>query len=384
MTSTSTCQVLFDIEESKKKLKMDILSELEKSGFSVKKKELEHKTSKDDIRKLHRAAVENVRKKYKSSLVKNETQLIKFIANGTDIVPEDIKPKLIYVDANSEHWPLFNYIKIHWSVPISIGYGKRLCYIVFDDNTEKVIGIFGLQDPVFSIPQRDNYIGWSKEQKEKNMNMAMDGYVIGSVPPYNMILGGKLIASLLFSDKVRQDFKRKYKGTKSFILKREHPGDLVLITTLSALGKSTMYDRIRLPNEQRYISVGYSVGYGDFHFNGIIYKRMKELVKLQRPPSEKNADWGTGYRNRREVVHKALRLLNLDRNYIRHGVQRELFLIPLARNYKQVLINNSKPDYYNTSVQEITDFIKERWIIPRSKKNQDYKKWYNNEYLLWQ
>lgn len=365
------------------KLKKDVLLELEKSGFIINKKELEHDPSKENLRKLHKSAVEDTQKKYSRTLRKKEHKMIQYIANGTDIDPEEIDPILIQINSDSEYWDLFNYIKIHWSIPISKGYGKRLCYIVFDKNTDKAMGIIGLQDPVISIPQRDHYIGWDKTCKDKNINLVMDGYVIGSVPPYNMILGGKLISSLLFSNQIRKDFYKKYCGKKSLILGRTHTGELALITTLSALGKSAMYDRIQLPNKQKFISIGYSHGYGEFHFNGAVYKRMKKLAYAYKPPSYKKEEWGIGYRNKREVVYKALQVLNIPRNYCKHGVKRELFLAPLAKNYKHVLSQNKKPDYYNITVEEITNFMKKRWVIPRSIRISDYKNWNNDKYLIW-
>ena len=246
------------------------------------------------------------------------------------------------------------------------------------------MGILGLADPVFSIGKRDEIIGWDKEKKKINLSMVMDGFVIGSLPPYSMILGGKLVASLLFSNQVRKDFSNKYKGNKSLISGRVHSGNLVLITTLSALGKSVMYDRIRLTNGQKFISIGYSEGYGEFHFNGEIYEKMKKLVLQYKPPSQKKKEWGTGFRNKREVVRKALSLLNISLNYNIHGIKREQFLIPLAKNFHDVLCKNVKPDYYDISVNEISEYMIKRWIIQRAKRRPEFKKWENKEYLLWE
>ena len=36
----------------------------------------------------------------------------------------------------------------------------------------------------------------------------MDAYVLGAVPPYNMLLGGKLVASLVRSRDIYDDFAR--------------------------------------------------------------------------------------------------------------------------------------------------------------------------------
>jgi len=367
------------------KIRNDILTELEKSGFIINKKKLVHdSSSKQNLRLLHASAVKHMRDKYSKYLKeKEEKELIEYIANGDEVSPQNIQPKLVYVDSSSKYWDLFNYVKIHWSVPISSGYGRRLCYVVFDEYNNKVMGILGLSDPVFSIPQRDKMIGWTEEQKKLNISKIMDGFVIGAVPPYTMLLGGKLVASLLFSNQIRRDFYRKYSGRKSLISGKIHSGDLVLITTLSALGKSAMYDRIKLPNGQKFISIGYSVGYGEFHFNGRIYENMKKIAYKYNFPSQKKKEWGTGFRNKREVVGKTLTILGIPKSYCKHGVKRELFLIPLAENFKDVLTKDEKPRYYDNSVNEISEYMKERWVIPRSKRRPSFKVWKNKEYLLW-
>lgn len=370
--------------EDMEKLKNKILEELQKSGFILKEDKLEFEGDKNQIRLLHQSAVDEMRKKYLKQLKPNEPELIKNIANGDEVVPENIKPVLEYVDSNMENWDLFNYIKIHWSIPVSAGYGRRLCFIVRDKNNNKVIGIIGLCDPVFLIPTRDKFIGWGKDEREINIRKVLDAFVLGAVPPYNLILGGKLVASMLFSNEIRNAYKLKYKGKKSLISGKKHSGDLVLITTLSALGKSAIYDRIKIPTGQRYVSCGNSFGWGEFHFNGSTYSEMKKMVSLYKPASIKAEKWGTGFRNKREVVDKSLRLLDIPRTYMRHGIEREQFIIPLASNYKEVLKSNEIPSYYDISVNEIASFIKKRWVIPRAERDPSYREFKRETYKLWE
>ena len=364
-------------------LRKNILAKLKNSGFILDGNELSYTQTKDNIRALHEQSAIEMRKKYSRTLKQKETNLLKYIANGTDLVPEDIEPYLMYVDSSTQYWDLFNYIKIHWSIPISSGYGRRLCYIVFDKSNDKVIGILGLADPVFMIPARDDHIGWKKEEKNANISKIMDGYVIGAAPPYNMILGGKLVGSLLFSNQIRKDFMNKYTGTKSFISGKEHSGDLALISTLSALGKSAIYDRLKISDEQRFISCGYSKGWGEFQFNGEIYKDMLKLVRIYGIASEKSSNWGAGFRNKREVVQKSLRLLDIPNAYMKHGINREQFILPLAKNYKEVLTKGIKPNYYINSTEDISEFIKKRWILPRIERTPKYENWVRENYSLW-
>lgn len=64
----------------------------------------------------------------------------------------------------------------------------------------------------------------------------MDAYVIGALPPYNYLLGGKLISYILASDEVREVFSRKYGKTKY--------DQLAAIFTTSLYGKSSQYNII--------------------------------------------------------------------------------------------------------------------------------------------
>lgn len=364
-------------------LKKAILEEIENCGFVINGNKLEHKGNKEDIRKLHQLAVQSQREKYKEKLRGKEPELLNYIANGKDIDPHEIKPELVYVDSKTEHWDLFRYIKLHWSIPISNGYGRRLCYVIFDKNNDKVIGILGLADPVYSTGIRDHHIGWNAENKKKQLKKVMDGFVIGAVPPYNQILGGKLVASLLCSNQVRNDFKNKYAKSLSYISKTKHTGELAIITTLSALGKSSLYDRISLPNGQKFISVGYSKGWGEFHFYGDTYNQMKELVSNQLGASKKHKNWGTGFKNKREVVEKTFKILGIPKGIGKHGINREQYVIPLAKNYREALQGKEEPEYYNLSTEDISEYMKNRWMIPRSKRKGGYKEWKKENYQLW-
>ena len=88
---------------------------------------------------------------------------------------------------------------------------------------------------VISLPPRDQYIGWSRENKfdHKKLNSVSIAQTIVGVQPfgYNM-LGGKLIASLCSDPMIQKDWKRKYKDT------------LTGITTTSLFGSYSMYNRI--------------------------------------------------------------------------------------------------------------------------------------------
>ena len=74
----------------------------------------------------------------------------------------------------------------------------------------------------------------------------MDAYVVGAVPPYSQLIGGKLVAALMASTEVKRVYERKYLGRQAVISEKKHRARLVLLTTTSALGRSSLYNRLSL------------------------------------------------------------------------------------------------------------------------------------------
>jgi hypothetical protein len=70
-----------------------------------------------------------------------------------------VAPRLVEVLRDSDDELLFRYASLHWSIPTSSGYGRRLRFLVEDAHNGKLIGLFGLCDPVFSVAARDAWWG---------------------------------------------------------------------------------------------------------------------------------------------------------------------------------------------------------------------------------
>lgn len=83
------------------------------------------------------------------------------------------------------------------------------------------MGLIAIGDPVFNLAVRDNYIGWNASDRSDRLVNVMDAYVLGAIPPYNSLLCGKLIASLLRTQEIYDDFSRKYGSTTGLISKSE-------------------------------------------------------------------------------------------------------------------------------------------------------------------
>lgn len=367
-------------------LRERIIRSLRIQGFRVRNgtilppKEL----SKERIRDLHETAVEHRIDRAKDGLSRMEKELLGRVASGKEICPSRITPRLVKVLPESEEELLFRYASLHWSIPVSSGYGRRLRFLVVDDHNGKLIGLIGLGDPVYSLGPRDEWVGWAVSDRKKRLGNVMDAFVLGAVPPYSFLLCGKLVAMLAASDTVRHAFKRKYGGARSVIRRKVHDGRLALITTTSALGRSSVYNRLRLGDRLLYQSVGYTKGSGEFHFSNGLYGAITEFAEEHCEPTAKQARWGTGFRNRREVIKKSLPALGLSSDWVYHGIEREVFVIPLARNTREFLQGqHTRLLWHEQSEAEMFEYFRDRWMLRRVSWDKRFEAWSKDEWLIW-
>jgi hypothetical protein len=284
-----------------------------------------------------------------------------------------MSPELVEVKPDSEDEQLFRYASLHWSIPVSSGYGRRLRFLVIDRHNDKLIGIIGLGDPVFALRARDSWIGWSAQARRERLRQVMDAFVLGAVPPYSYLLCGKLVAMLVASDPVRGAFRRKYSHSRSLINGHDGCGELALVTTVSALGRSSIYRRIRLGDRPLYVPVGFTRGSGEFQFLNGTYELMREFAITHTAPTAKQAQWGTGFRNRREVVRKCLSALGISTDWNYHGIEREIFVVPLAANTREYLRGDDAelmPESH--SVEQLSRAFATRWLERRAQTDHRY------------
>jgi hypothetical protein len=339
---------------------------------------------KEKLRKVHELAVKHRIEQCKHGLLRHEERLMGYIAKGTEVNPESVSPVLVEVGRDSEEELLFRYASLHWSIPISSGYGRRIRFLVFDESNNKLIGLFGFRDPVYGLAARDNWIGWNEKARRNRLQHVMDAFVLGAVPPYSALLCGKLVAMLLTSTEVRAAFKRKYQNRRSCIRRRLLDGRLALVTTTSALGRSSIYNRLRFRNRLLYQSVGFTQGSGEIHFSNGEYDSIFDYATRYCDPTAKHSRWGRGFRNRREVVRICLGKIGLSQNWTYHGIKREVFVIPLAKNCQEFLRGeHSKLFWLDHSANELFRWFRDRWLLPRAKRDPRFLEFDPNTFRLW-
>ena len=193
-------------------------------------------------------------------------QLIRHFASGANLDVARITPRIEVVRSGTWQSNLFRLASYYWRIPISEGYGRRLRFLVWDDHHKKLIGLFALGDAVFNLRARDEFIGWDHHRRVDAMVHLMDAYALGAVPPYNMLLGGKLVASLIRTQDVVDTFQAKYHESVGVISGQSKHAQLVAVTTTSALGRSSLYNRLRIGGQSIFDSIGSTSGWGHFTF----------------------------------------------------------------------------------------------------------------------
>jgi hypothetical protein len=328
---------------------------------------------KEKIRSLHSITRQRKLVLEAKFLKSNLDSLSHFFADGTDINVSEFSPKIIHVKADSKMARLFRLSSLLWSVPVSHGFGRRLRFLVIDESNGKLVGLFAIGDPVFNLQIRDRLIGWDHHQRAKALYHVMDIFILGAIPPYADLLCGKLIAMLAVSDEVRNAVYKKYEGKITNIRREKKQPHLVLLTTASALGRSSLYNRIKFKELQLYNLIGETKGWGHFHLGDGTYEMMRKFLEDIGHPIVKRNRFGQGPNWKMRTIRICLEELGLSSDLLKHGIPREIYIVPLASNYIEYLNDEAPtPDYYDFPSCELISFFKKRWLIPRSERIKRY------------
>jgi hypothetical protein len=217
----------------------------------------------------------------------------------------------------------------------------------------------------------------------------MDITVCGAIPPYTHILGGKLVCALLFSPEVVQHYRQRYGDQESVIASSMQGASvlrsprLVLLGTTSLYGiGSSQYNRIRIPLRElggtdgevlKYEELGLSKGYGSFHVSVTTVRLIGKLLARRVEGRRVNSIFGEGVNPLMRKIREAFELLRLPSDaLLLHGNRRVVYGVPLARNFRDVLIGLAdRPSYFlsmarpTEETKALAVFWRKRWLAPR-------------------
>lgn len=330
-------------------------------------------TDKESIRKMYVAERRRFVEEKNHLLQRLERRALPFFATGDEVSPDRIHPRIELVESPLQV-DIFRYACLLWSIPVSPGFGRRMRFLVFDEANEKLIGVFGLSDPVYCLAVRDSWIGWSDQDKRLRLWHAMDTFVLGAVPPYNYLLGGKLVALLATSNEVRKHFVSRYKGRPSGILGIIRDPHLVLLTTTSAMGRSSMLNRLNREGESIWKSLGMTLGWGHFHLGNGHFEAMADFMREEFPDVFRSYKFGGGPSWKLRVIRSCLRELDIPATALNHGIKREVFAAPLSSNWNEFLQGRCDlPKFLDRPTYDLMSFFRRRWLLPRATRDPRYK-----------
>lgn len=344
------------MENDKVKVKKKIIKNLEDYGIIWD--ETERKVIVQDFREVQAKLAQQTNSKGKEyyDRVKN------YLARPEDINITKIDPYLVIVEQKADHKRLWSYAISYWSIPVTVGYGRRIRYFVFDRQNDKLIGIVGLCDPVIGLGVRDKSIGWTKEQKKQRLYNCMTAYILGAIPPYNCVLSSKLVALTLMFPKVRRDFYQKYKDSPSVITGINKKPDLVYIDTLGAFGKSAIYNRL-----MNWSFIDYTKGQSHLHItaNGS-WEMIKEIVPKDVFGTYK---FGNGPNWKMRILKRGLRELDISEDMLSIGWKRGYYCCTLAKNWQEYLLGKTnRVTWRKFTEKDLIEYWHQRWVIPRLEK----------------
>ena len=306
-------------------------------------------------------------------------------ANGSDITPENITPKLLLVKTTEEQ-DLFRLARYTWSLPYSRGYGRRLRFLIIDEGHDTLMGVLGLQSAPINFLPRDRRVSYPENRKVELVNQTMDAFTLGAVPPYNRLLGGKLMVCAAASKDIVDAYREKYAGTTTWIDGKTLPSHLVMVTTTSAFGRSSIYNRVNYRDastgQQRKLAepLGYTKGYGNFHLQEV-YPDIKKFL-AQQGYEDATLGYGRGPKPVWQNISRTLTMLGMSHKELNHGVTRQAWGITLAKNAWDYLGGNEAvPEFYNIPFEQLAAWWKDERLLPRAERIDDWRQISKNSVL---
>jgi hypothetical protein len=278
--------------------------------------------------------------------------------------------QIVEDDANeSNKWTLMRRM-IH-TMSWTANPGRNVKIFVRDRGTGKVLGQISLASDVTSLSARDNFIGWTKDDKFKEgklNNTSIASTIVCTQPLGYNFLGGKLVAMMTTVPEVREYWKSKYGNT------------LVAVGTTSLYGVHSQYNGIPL-----FKTLGESTGKigikPDDKYYEPWHKWLKEnraswyqdAITNERIRNGKNMGLGDGVSGpvsgiKQKILTQILKECGVKLSDYHHGFKRGIYLAMMYENGNDFLcgrIDESElkiKDKFEQGIPYITDWWKRKAI----------------------
>lgn len=227
--------------------------------------------------------------------------------------------------------------------------------------------------------------------------------VCGAVPPYNALLGGKLVAMLAASPEVVLEYRRRYQSLPSIIASSMagraivRPANLVFIGTTSLYGeRPNQYDRTSYPCKvvggpkdesvrYRYLTSlerNRTSGIGTFQFGRDTKAAIEKYLSSTTNGRRVNNVFGEGTSPKLRSLRDGLNALGMSSDeMLQHGIEKVVYGAALASNAARYLLRlDDVPHYLFTlddakaSTARIARHWFERWAAARMERIETEQK----------
>lgn len=219
-------------------------------------------------------------------------------------------------------------------------------------------------------------------RKDGLSSQIADLSVCGAAPPYNSLLGGKLVALMMTSQEVRDAYRIRYAKRVSIISSqmagREiyRPAELKVLTTTSLYGNgSSQYNRLKLKKTD-FPALSYDIawqklamtaGWGTVHLGRTTVGVLREFSERIYRARRINHRFGEGASPRLRQIREAVEALGIDSSAILHHASPRVFygceLHPGAINELLGLYPTTEERGHPASV--IASLWRQRWLSKR-------------------
>ena len=345
----------FDAERTKFISNLDLLKSMSVQEQTLYKKWQEFNKNEYNMRNKVTNFPKYYNRLWKPTDITNKELTIKEI--------ESIEPEVVFVPSDdASNWTMYRML-IH-TMDWSANPGRNQKYFIRDKVTDKILGLVSLGSDVTSIKVRDDYIGWSKDNKfvdHKLNNTAIASTIVCTQPIGFNFLGGKLIAALTTSSTIRDKWYEQYNDI------------LIGVTTTSLYGVHSQYNGI-----PHWKTLGESAGKIAIKPDDDVYFIWANWLKENYREEFDKAQSQTG--PKQHTINRIFKHLGIKGKDYEHGFHRGVFFANMYDNGLEYLRNEiedkdlrMKPKFEND-----IDYIMNWW---KPKAIRRYVKLYDNDKL---
>jgi hypothetical protein len=149
------------------------------------------------------------------------------------------------------------------------------------------------------------------------------------------------------------------------------------VTTSSALGRSSVYNRLRLDGTTVFAPIGFTQGWGHFHLPENLFADLRTFLKRTGHKYADGNRFGDGPNWKLRTAREALQRLGMSPGLLRHGISREVFACKFADNAAEVLRGDKKRPVFRTlkTAADVARLACDRWVVPRASRDTSYRNW---------